>query len=332
MKTKYNLINVRKIFLFNVFSCIIVGLIYLKNNPQTNYRMKTKFVYLLLLLCFLLKNSNLSAQNQNISISSIENSDKSIDLLYEKKNPGSYTLTLEFSNVKNCNVQTYEKVISESSGFIMKLHPLNKDQNIIYSMKYNVILGSINNKIDSQFHYILPFKNGKKIQVYEAEYAGQKYFDLEKPADWKSYSVFTNQPDTVCSMRKGIVVFIDNQYDDNSVLNAQYTSRRNKIVIEHEDGTFAMYSGLKKNGIFVKTGQTVCPQTELGIIEKFNNTEYRLDFNVYYLSKNIFDSQNKQSKNAYLYLAPVFYTNEGEGQIKSGKDYIVSSNENILAQ
>jgi hypothetical protein len=298
--------------------------------------MKFKIIYLFFLLCSLLKISNLSAQNQNVSILSIENSDKSIDLLYEKKNPGSYTLTLEFSNVKNCNVEMYQKVISESSGFIMKLEPLSKDNNITYSMQYYAALGAINTNIDNQFRYTLPFKNGKKIQIFEADYAGKKYFDLEKPADWKSYSVFTNKPDTICSMRRGIVVFIDNQYDDNSILNAQYTSRRNKVVIEHEDGTFAMYRGFKKDGIFVKSGEAVNPQTELGIIEKYNKDSYRLDFDVYYLSQSVFNPKEKQSslriKNTYRYLTPVFYTHEGEMNLQSGKQYTVSSNANIVAQ
>lgn len=298
--------------------------------------MKVKIIYLFFLLCSLLKISNLSAQNQNISILAIENSDNSIDLLYEKKNPGTYTLTLEFSDVKNCNAQTYQKVITESSGFIMKLEPLSKDKNITYSMQYYAALGAMNPKVDSQIRYVLPFKNGKKVQIFEAGYAGQKYFDLEKLADWKSYAVFTNKPDTICNMRKGIVVFIDNQYDDNSVLDAQYTSRRNKVVIEHEDGTFAMYRGFKKNGIFVKSGQAVNPQTELGIIEKYNNTDYRLDFDVYYLSQSVLNSQEKQSslriKNTYRHLVPVFYTHEGEMNLQSGKQYTVSSNANIVVQ
>jgi len=126
--------------------------------------MKLKIIYLLFLLCLLFKNSNLSAQNQNVSILAIENSDNSIDLSYEKKNPGSYTLTLEFSNVKNCNVKTYQKIISESSGFIMKLEPLSKEENITYSMQYYAALGAINTTIDNQFRYILPFKNGKKYK------------------------------------------------------------------------------------------------------------------------------------------------------------------------
>ena len=52
-------------------------------------KMNNKILYLLIVSFFLLSNSNLSAQSQNITILSIENSDRSVDLLYEKKNPGS---------------------------------------------------------------------------------------------------------------------------------------------------------------------------------------------------------------------------------------------------
>lgn len=48
--------------------------------------------------------------------------------------------------------------------------------------------------------------------------------------------------------------------------------------MEHEDGTIAIYNGFKKNLIFVKLGQTVYPQTELGVIEEFNPGVYRADF------------------------------------------------------
>jgi murein DD-endopeptidase MepM/ murein hydrolase activator NlpD len=295
--------------------------------------MNNKILYLQIVSFFLLSNLNLSAQSQNITILSIENSDRSVDLLYEKKNPGSYTLTLEFSNLSNCNVSTYEKVVSEDSGFIMKLEPLDKDQDITYSMRYSATLGIVNPKIDNLFRYVLPFKNGKKVKVFESESAGEKYFGLKKSVDWKSYAVASNKPDTVYSMRKGIVVMIDSSYNDNSLLDAQFTSRRNQVVIEHEDGTFAMYKGLKKDGIFVELGQTVNAQTELGIIEKYNKKGYRLDFDVFYLSQDVVNSKIEQSplraKDTYQYFPPVFYTQEGRKRLESGKEYTVFINENI---
>jgi hypothetical protein len=295
--------------------------------------MNNQRLYLMLFLCFSLMNSKLAAQNQNINILSVENADKSINLLYEKSNPGNYTVNIEFSDVNNCNVKTYQKVINECSGSVMKLGPLDKTQNISYSMRYYATLGALNPKIDSLFRYTLPFKNGKQIKIFEAEYADYRYFGLEADSDWKSYAVLTKEADTVYSMRKGTVVLMDNQYNDNSDLDAQFTSRRNQIVIEHEDGTFAIYKGFKKDSIFVKIGQTVNSLTELGIIEKYNKRNYRLDFGVYYLSQNNSNSQTEQpsqnNKNSYRYFTPVFKTQEGEMRVESTKMYTVSKNENI---
>jgi hypothetical protein len=298
--------------------------------------MKSKILYSLILICFFSGKSKLTAQVKNVEIIPIENSDKSIELLYKKKKPGNYTLSLEFSDVENCNVKNFERLISDDSGQIMKLEPLNKNQRINYSIRYYTVLGGVNPKIDSLFRYTLPFKNGKKIKIFEAEYAGEKYFGVKKTADWKSYAVVSNSPDTVCSMRKAIVVMIDNQYSDNSILNAQYTSRRNEVIIEHADGTFAMYKGFKQNEIFVELGQTVSPQTSLGIIEKYNQTSYRLDVNVYYLAENDFNSRKLQSadksKNVYKYFAPVFYIKEGEMRLESNKEYTVAVDEKIMKQ
>jgi hypothetical protein len=56
------------------------------------------------------------------------------------------------------------------------------------------------------------------------------------------------------------------------------TSKTNSITVEHEDGTIDVYKGFHKNSIFVKLGQSVYPQTNLGVLEEFNLGVYRADF------------------------------------------------------
>jgi hypothetical protein len=48
--------------------------------------------------------------------------------------------------------------------------------------------------------------------------------------------------------------------------------------VVHEDGTIAVYKGLHKNSIFVQLGQSVYPQTNLGVLLEFNPGVYRADF------------------------------------------------------
>ena len=297
--------------------------------------MTNKFLYPLLFLLLLSTSSRVLAQNQNITITRTVNDDKSIDLHYDKKNPGTYTLKIELSNVNNCDITSYEKVITGYSGMITKLRPVDKSRGISYSMRYSSLMGEVNPKIDSLFRYALPFKNGKKVKIIEAGNVGEKYFGQEKALNWRSYVVRLENPDTICSMRKGTVVLIKNDYDSNISNDVEYTSMRNYIVVEHADGTYASYKGFKKNGILVKLGETVNPQTALGIVGLFGSNSYRVDFNVYYL----YDNQGNSAKTSlnnyksnYKFITPVFVTKEGDVTIESKKEYIAIANEIVVTQ
>ena len=299
-------------------------------------RMKKRILSLILILLLSGINSKLSAQQQNFTIISKANDDKSIDMSYTKEKPGTYTISLEFSNVENCDKRNYNTEVRGNSGNLYKLRPIDKNKGIGYSLKYYTVMGEINPKVDSLYRYILPFKNGKKIKIYEAANIGEKYLGQEKALNWKSYVVNSDRPDTICSMRKGIVVLIENEYNDTSMEDFQYTSKRNSIVVEHADGTFAIYKGFKKNGIFVKSGETVYPQTELGIIEKYDLKGYRLDFSVYYLSDKYIKENRKKSlkgyKSSYKYVTPYFVTQGGDTTIQSKNEYTTSLNEAVITQ
>lgn len=290
-------------------------------------------------LILLTISTQLLAQDQNITIDRTVNSDQSIDLKYDKKLPGSYYVVLELSNVINCDTDKFKGVISGYSGNLLKLKPSNPNKGIGYSMRFTSVMGVPNPKIDSLFQYTLPFKNGNKVKIGEAGFLGEKYFGSEKPANWKSYVVFFKTPDTVYSMRKGIVVKITNDYNDDSSITKHFTSKRNSVTIEHADGTFAEYKGFKKNSFKVKLGQTVYPHTQLGTIEVFNESEhnYRFDFSIFYLNDVEFtDTDVKQTmknvKHRYKYLTPQFLTPEGIITVESKKEYTALFNESQLFQ
>ena len=290
--------------------------------------MKTHNYYLILSFLLIFATPKGFSQVQNITVNSERNQDNSISLNFEKKSPGSYSIALEFSNVSNCDITDFRTVIYGKSGALVKLRPLNVNYGISYAMKYYSVLGRMNPRVDSLFYYLLPFKNGKKVTIYEANDIGEKYFGSEKALNWKSYVMKSKAPDTIYSMRKGIVVAVNKEHNNNSSENAQYTSKRNLIIVEHEDGTFAQYKGFKKEAIFVNLGQEIYPQTTLGVIEKYDNDNYRLDFSIYYLFDKDFISNRDQSlkdyKSNYKYLNPYFVTEQGTIQLEPKRGYLVS--------
>lgn len=288
----------------------------------------------IILLFFLVKNLASNAQNKNITITFKRNADNSINFRYEKKLPGSFYLNIVFNNLQNCNKRTYKGVIKNNSGNLFKLKPVNKDKPINFSYKYSYTRGVPNPKTDSLFTYSLPFKNGKAITILESSNLNQTYLGSEKPSKWKSYIINRSVSDTVCSMRKGMVVKIVNEFNTDTTTQYSYKSNMNSILIEHTDGTFASYKGFKKNSFFVKLGQTVYPQTQLGVLDAFSKDTFRLYFNIYYLTTNILNTKKKTTVKGYKsnseFLTPYFYTTNGTQQLKNRTHYIIGFNNNIL--
>lgn len=295
-----------------------------------------KILYLIIFLILIGTRNSVLSQVQNITIKYERSPDNSVDILYEKKLPGSYYVKLELLNLENCYSSGFEGVVCNSSGSLVKLKPINNQQCITFSCKSFSIMGVPNPRVDSLFIYTLPFRERKKVRVIEASNLEEEYFGSERPANWKSYIVFTQTPDTVCSMRKGIVVKVTDEYDADTTIVKSFTSKRNSVVIEHADGTYASYAGFKKDAIFVELGQTVYPYTQLGIMELFNKGSYKLSFCVYYLSDYNFEYKENQTlkdkKSQLEYLTPYFITQNGIRKVEPGKEYTTTYNEAVSLQ
>lgn len=293
--------------------------------------MKKRICYLITFLTIIGINHKLISQNENITISFERNPDKSVDFSYKKKLPGSYYLKLEFQNLNNCYQTEYVGVIKKSSGHLIKLKPIDSKQPVSFSYKYTTIRGNPNPKIDKSFNYVLPFKEGKSIKILESTSLIEKYFNAEEDLNWKSYTVDRINADTIYSMRKGIVIEIVDKYKTDSLDASIFTSGRNKIVIEHEDGTVSSYLGFNKKSIFVKLGQTVYPQTKLGVLSIFNNAIYRLYFEISYLKEALVSNKIRplNSKSQMEHITPYFYGANGSFIIKNNHEYIVEIDEAI---
>jgi hypothetical protein len=97
-----------------------------------------------------------------------------------------------------------------------------------------------------------------------------------------------------------------------------------------------MYNGFKKNLIFVKLGQTVYPQTELGVIDEFNSNVYRADISIAFLSDKSFNSITMQSlqnyKSKYEFVTPYFVTEKGVEKLVSNTEYTSVCNEIVFSE
>lgn len=279
------------------------------------------------------------SQKKSFNITFERNDDKSVTFNYEKDYPGSTFLILEFKQLTNASSRTIKKTIKGYGGRITTLQPVDKNSGIGFSYSYRTITGNINAKPDFDFKYVLPFKDNKEVKVKNLSYLGKK-FGNSNPKNWKYFQFLTQPNGTVCAARKGVVVKVKNGFSANDEAEYGFKSESNSILIEHDDGTLANYSVLKKNSFMVSVGDKVYPSTPLalsGTYDKEENSQLR--FTVYYLDKAIkdynLDKIKKQTlenrKHFYAYINPMFYVNDNATlQLKDNTLYTAMCNDAIM--
>jgi len=291
--------------------------------------MELKLLYILFSFCFAIK-----AQKNAFSFDYKYNDDNSIDITYVKNKPGCYHMRYEFSSTKNTSSSGFEGNICNNSGTLIHLNPINSNEQINFTPDVFYSLGILNPKIDKDFTYVLPFKKGKTIQLFESYNIQEKYFETKK-SNWKAYSIQRDVADTVIAVRKGIVVkIIDTFNASKTTIGKHFTSKRNSITIEHNDGTFAFYSGFEKNSIQVHIGQQVYPYTPLGTLSFYDQKKYNLGFYLYYNTKEITRKSVHESfkgkESPYSYITPYFLTRDGLKKATNKSIYISEFNGGIL--
>ncbi|MDO4782532.1 MAG: hypothetical protein Q4A09_04850 [Capnocytophaga felis] len=280
-----------------------------------------------LLICLFLSGFHLIAQNE-ITVETKPNDDNSVDFLYTKRDALSYTLILKLSNVTNSyDTPAPHYIIKGNSGKLFTMKPHNKEQGIGFSYSYRYVQGVFEpHKIDKSFPYLLPFAKGKEVYVSESTYVLERYMNRPAPKGWKAYAFEGQALDSVFAIRKGVVIFVEQGKDINH--NASYTSEKNMIVVEHQDGSFAEYKGFRKNGINVKVGTTVLPNDYLGGLIQVEAPEKHLSLVIYYLSALSEGEKNTE----YSYITPNFLTEDGIAPLVSGKTYKTVINTEVLTK
>jgi hypothetical protein len=242
---------------------------------------------------------------------------------------------VNFTSYENTSVSEHKFIVDGTSGRLFTLKPLNKDQGIGYSYSYTYIRGIPNPKLDSTFVYLLPFKNNISVDVRHLSNLNEKYFNKEAPKNWKAFQLNCNKTDTICSARKGLVVDVVDNYSIDTTNFYSYSSNRNTITIEHNDGTYARYEGFDGKDIFVKQGDLVLPNQPLGTLYQYDKSGiYQLRFSIYYLIEPKVESSSKVSTKKLItenaYLDPYFQTSEGLLKLASNKKYTTQITEGAI--
>ena len=292
-----------------------------KNKNMSNNKL------VILVLFFSVMASNLvHSQSGKVIIKPIRNADNSVDFTYTKAAVGSYIVSINFGKLVNGVTSVTKFNATADSGLLFKLKPINKNKKIDFLYTYSTTQGYLNPIVNPDIVYSLPFKEGKVVKIYAITR------NDVSPEKWKSYLVYSRSQDTIFSMRKGTVVVIRDLFekDQDEVTKKTTTIVKKQIVIEHADGTFATYWGVEEKSISVTLGQKVDAQTQLGIMDRYNDDTFKFVFNVYYHEP---DEKNKKNfKGIEVAFSPNFLTQKGVGKLLDKREYVVTYNESIRLQ
>lgn len=250
-----------------------------------------------------------------VEISHRRNSDNSIDFLYRKSKPGSYTVYYSFTNVKNTSFSDGVKkvVVKHDSGTLFKLRPSNPKRGISYKSSYNVRKGITNPKFNEDFVYMIPFPKDTSVKLLNGKKTDSLSIEITEKTD-KVYYKLQTKIAKVLTSRKGIITDIINKAD-----------KKTTIIIEHNDGTRSVYSGFNLPSLKVKEGDKLLPGEHLGDLEKDKDGLFSLNFRVIYKTK-------KDGETTTAYVTPIFATAKGNKTLEKEKTYSVAFNDEVFFQ
>jgi murein DD-endopeptidase MepM/ murein hydrolase activator NlpD len=200
------------------------------------------------------------ARAQNIEVVAIER-DHGIDIRVENKEYAPVSVVFSY-RVNNLDAERDlgDTIVlpPRSRKIVHRLRQQNADRDYSYSYKYQYTYGDYRSgKPDMSYVYQLPYAAGERfpvIQGYNGTYSHQGRAQLD-------FGMPVGTP--VHAARDGVVTQIVVNHDQ-SCTQPKCKQYNNYIIIMHEDGTFAEYVHLRKNGTVVEKGQSVRAGQHIG--------------------------------------------------------------------
>lgn len=201
--------------------------------------------------------------NKSIQVISIKTTN-GFELYLE--NNAFYDVSIELKAVKLINLVSSEKLPfvgsfpAQSRTKILHLTIQDPYSKSLFQTLYSTTIGRLNPNYDSNYLYALPYARGKAYQLTqgfngEHTHKGQSAYALDFKMD---------EGTRVHAMREGTIVSIEDKQTEHG-FSPEFSDKSNHIIIQHDDGTMAMYGHLKPHGVKVRLGQKVYKHTFIGL-------------------------------------------------------------------
>lgn len=284
--------------------------------------MRTKF-YLLAFLCF-------------IPVIAMTQTSHPVTITYERSAKGDvtfyadnvsytpYTVTLKFTRLSGTSSiqegEPHETAIRRGKTRLLTLKPASENSGVGFAYRSNVVKGDYRAKTDTNFVYLFPLAEGKRVRMNHMV-SLEKVLGSEGKSRLTGVSFKTDEGDTIVAVRRGLVTEIR---DDSAskTEHKSFNANENYVEVYQDDGTFARYMLFQDNGILVSPGDRVIPGQPLGIIGGSNYERgSHLRFSIYCPDMERFT------------FVPCFYLSSGQtGKPAVGELYVSEHPKEIIMQ
>ena len=189
---------------------------------------------------------------------------KGFDIYLE--NHAYFDVTIEFKATTLINLSSSKPLPfvgsfpAQSRTKILNFAVQDPQQQIQFQTFFNATVGRINAQYDNAYLYALPYARGESYRLTQGFNGGHTHKDQSAYAlDFKM-----DEGTRIHAMREGIVVALEEKQTEHGNSPA-FAEKSNHIIIQHDDGTMAMYGHLQPNGVKVRLGQKVYKHAFIGL-------------------------------------------------------------------
>jgi hypothetical protein len=303
--------------------------------PKIEIKAKENNMKNLILISLVVLAIPVFSQTAPITVRYEQNSDRTVSIYADNSSDADYTIKLMLSMTGMASNTSNPALLRVSKGStqLAKLTPEKNSGMPSWKYSYQYFPGLPFRKApDTSVVYLLPGTEGNILVVGGIT-------DLPQMFGQKSTSNNFTTPflyqygDTICASRAGIVYEAYNGAIIGEKNNQILSTERNKLNIQHKDGTLSHYTVLSPIKLLVGDGQYVVPGQPLAVFNK-ESDKYIMMLNIRYLdekalSKEV-DLANPSSY--YISLRPLFYSDGAATSLKPGKNHTVVYSKEVIAK
>jgi len=298
--------------------------------------MNTKTILITLLLGI---SSSALCQQGLITCKTQSNPDNTISIYVNSLAKADYTIKIVFSSLSGytsnsmMNSNVFLGIAHPGEMELIKFKRDNGAANFAFQYRYYFFPGRFFQRTpDTGFKYLLPATVTSQLRVTMISSTVSPLSRALK-TEYRGTAFVYKPGDTICAARAGVVYDCSDTVKVGEKTETILNRNRNRIYIEHRDGTIGIYGVLAPIKLLVKPGDEIFPGQPLAVFT-VESPKMMVLFSTLYLEEKKLLSENAPDNNAYFtYMPTHFWASENEPSsiLETQKKYNVQHPKEIVA-